>query len=337
VLPRETLKAIIRTQTEIAAESSLERVMAVVCAEARALTGATAAVVELAEGDDMVYRAATGTAAPFVGLRIARAGSLSGLCVHEGRALRSDDTAADARVDREACRKVGVRSMVVVPLRDARRPVGAVKVCAPDPGAFTDMESEILEVLAGFVSQAIVRAELFDATARRALHDGLTGLANRPLLLETLARELAAARRDDSSTGLLFLDLDGFKPINDRHGHAVGDQVLVQTAARLQSTVRACDLVARVGGDEFVVLLPGLSGPTGLDVVADRIRAAVREPMSSIRGGLQIGVSIGCELVRAGALSAAELLARADAAMYADKRRRREAPERPVAAGGLMT
>lgn len=330
-LSRETLSAIIQTQTEIAAEASLDRVMAVVCGEARTLTGATAAVVELAEGDEMVYRAATGTAAAFIGLRIPRAGSLSGLCVQEGRALRCDDALTDERVDREACRKVGVRAMVVVPLRDAHGAVGALKVCSPFPGAFTEAERQVLELLAGFVSQAILRAQLFDATTRLALHDALTGLANRPLLLETMTRELAGARRDGSLTGLLFLDLDGFKPVNDRLGHAFGDHVLVQTAARLQRSVRACDMVARVGGDEFVILLPSLSSPDALNIVAERVRAAVCEPIASTAGPIQIGVSIGREVVRGGDGTAADLLARADVAMYAEKRGRRDGRERTPA------
>lgn len=110
------LLEIIRTQTEIAkAGMDLGNVMALVAERTQQLTNAVGAVVELAEGDDMVYRAASGSAASQLGLRIGREGSLSGLCVRERKILVCDDSETDERVDREACRKVGLRSMIVVP------------------------------------------------------------------------------------------------------------------------------------------------------------------------------------------------------------------------------
>lgn len=106
--------------------------------EAQDMTRAAGAIIELAEHDVMVYRAAVGAAASQLGLRIPKAGSLSGLCVETGAVLRCDDADVDPRVNREACRKVGLRSMVVVPLVHDAASVGVLKVVSPAPGHFTD-------------------------------------------------------------------------------------------------------------------------------------------------------------------------------------------------------
>src|SRR5262245_20830879 len=131
------LLAVIRTQTEIAKLGlDLNGVMTLVAERAQATTGATGAVVELAEGDDMVYRAGVGSAVGTRGIRLSRSTSLAGMCVASASTLRCDDSESDARVDREACRKVGLRSMIVVPLIHHSEAVGALKVFSPVPAAF---------------------------------------------------------------------------------------------------------------------------------------------------------------------------------------------------------
>ena len=155
----DRLAAVVATQQEIAtAAADLGRVMQVVADRVRDLTGAGGAVVELAEGEDLVYRAASGAAAPFVGLRVRVAASLSGLCVRTGAVLRCDDTDADPRVDAAACRRTGVRSMVVVPLRHGDRVAGVLKVTAPAPGAFGDRDADTLALMSGLVGAALSRA-----------------------------------------------------------------------------------------------------------------------------------------------------------------------------------
>src|ERR1019366_5605257 len=126
---------------------------------------------------------------------------------------------------------------------------------------------------------------------RLAFEDALTGLANRPLLHDRIEQAIATARRNSGSFGLLLIDLDRFKPINDIHGHATGDLVLRETARRLQAAARAVDTVARLGGDEFVVLLGGPGGREQARLVAERIIQAVTAPLAM--HGLRLGVSIG--------------------------------------------
>jgi diguanylate cyclase (GGDEF)-like protein/PAS domain S-box-containing protein len=161
--------------------------------------------------------------------------------------------------------------------------------------------------------------DLTSALAERAVRDPLTGLANRVLLEERLRAVLARDGRTGDTTSVLFLDLDGFKAVNDRHGHLVGDAVLRVVAARLSAAVRPADTVARLGGDEFVVLVEG-STAEGAAALADRLRAEVATPILVGDLDLKVGVSVGIALSEAGNDEPAKLLASADREMYADKR-----------------
>jgi transcriptional regulator with GAF, ATPase, and Fis domain len=153
---RERLRAIIATQHAVAtAPRDLQTVMNTLVERARELTGADGAVIELAEGDWMVCKAASGTAASHVGVRVAIASSLTGQCVREGRLLRCDDSETDPRVDREACRKVGLRSMIVVPLRHAGQVVGVLKVLSGRPGVFGNEVADMLELMSGLLAAAM--------------------------------------------------------------------------------------------------------------------------------------------------------------------------------------
>ncbi len=158
------------------------------------------------------------------------------------------------------------------------------------------------------------------ALTERAVRDPLTGLANRGLLEERLRGSLARDGRTGGRTGLLFLDLDGFKRVNDDHGHAVGDAVLREVAQRLLAGVRPSDTVARLGGDEFVVLVEGVTDE-GLQPLAHRLEASLAAPFA-VGPTVEIGVSIGTSTSTAGDADPAGLLARADRLMYAVKRAR---------------
>jgi diguanylate cyclase (GGDEF)-like protein len=150
----------------------------------------------------------------------------------------------------------------------------------------------------------------------RAIRDQLTGLANRTLLEERLRAALSRDGRTGGSTAVLFLDLDGFKAVNDRYGHAAGDRVLQTVAKRLAAAVRPSDTVARVGGDEFVVLVEGATDE-GVARLAERLRDAVGEPLPTL--DLKVGVSVGVAVSTAGETEPMKLLQAADKAMYAIK------------------
>jgi diguanylate cyclase (GGDEF)-like protein len=167
-----------------------------------------------------------------------------------------------------------------------------------------------------------------DKLTRLALHDGLTGLANRALLLDRLNHEIAGMDRRSRSVGVLYLDLDGFKAVNDDQGHEAGDSLLVAVAERLSELVRPTDTVARLGGDEFAILCVQLErGAEDLEVLACRVRDGCGKGLS---GGVRLGVSmsVGGAMAVAGD-DAKQVLARADAAMYGAKRATRDGTEAP--------
>ena len=155
---------------------------------------------------------------------------------------------------------------------------------------------------------------------RAALFDQLTGLPNRSLLLDRLRRSRhRTGRGRGPHLALLFLDLDGFKAVNDSLGHAAGDELLVGVAQRLTTILRRSDTAARLGGDEFVVLLDGLQGPDDAAQAADRIRSAVTDPFEIEGRAVTVGVSIGISGAGQEAADPDDLLRRADAAMYQAK------------------
>ncbi len=159
------------------------------------------------------------------------------------------------------------------------------------------------------------------ALTERAVRDPLTGLANRALLEERLRAALARDARTGGRTGVLFLDLDGFKAVNDRYGHGVGDDVLREVARRLAAGVRPSDTVARLGGDEFVVLAEGLTGEA-LGQLSERLEASLGEPYE-VGPVVRVGVSVGAALSDGGEADPAGLVGLADRGMYAVKRERR--------------
>ena len=167
--------------------------------------------------------------------------------------------------------------------------------------------------------------ELAEELAQQALHDPLTGLANRTLLADRLDHDLESSQRTGQPVCLLALDLDGFKPVNDTLGHAAGDTVLVETAARLTSCTRPGDTVARLGGDEFALLLPGTDEEAAARV-ADRVLQTVRTPTSVGPTPVTVRASIGIALASQtrSATTADQLCAQADRAMYAAKRAGRD-------------
>ncbi len=156
-----------------------------------------------------------------------------------------------------------------------------------------------------------------------AMHDALTGLPNRTLLMDRLNQAIVHARRDHTQVGLLLLDLDHFKHVNDSLGHFVGDGLLEEVSRRLRSVLREGDTPARLGGDEFVVAACGLSGPVDAEILAQRILEAL-EPVFRIEGhNLHVGSSIGISLYPGDGDNPAALLQAADTAMYQAKKKGR--------------
>jgi diguanylate cyclase (GGDEF)-like protein len=313
------LRTIIDVQRAINnAEPAANAVMRIIADQALAATHATGAVVELAEDDELVYTVAAGSLKGIEGMRLALDGSLSGLSVRTGQVLVSQDTDADSRVDREACHRANARSIICVPLRHTHRTEGVLQVMSDRPQAFDEGDVLILEQLAEFIATALRRAAIMDERERAASTDGLTGLANRQAFLAGLDRAIATASTGMHVAAVLYFDLDGFKPINDAYGHAVGDEVLREVGHRVAAECRAPDMAARIGGDEFAMLLIDSEHRNIVDR-RDDLMTLVSGQIPTRAGLMRIDVSCGMAIV-SGADLAESVLVRADAAMYAAKR-----------------
>ena len=170
--------------------------------------------------------------------------------------------------------------------------------------------------------RARVAAQFTAALQTLAHNDSLTSLANRAKLDDELRHILAEARRYSRKVAVLFVDLDGFKDVNDRHGHEAGDRVLREVAQRLTGSVRESDVVARLGGDEFAIVLPVIRAEAEAEVVAAKLIRAIDSPIDLGSGAsASVSASVGISLFPEQAANAGELLHRADKAMYDAKRR----------------
>jgi len=447
----DRLERIIQAQSLLVqADLALNPFMQLVIDKLRELTQAHGACVHFVEDDDAVVRRASGAVAAHLGLRIALATSLAGVCVRSAAVQVCVDSEADPRVDLAACRLLGVRSMVCAPLRQAGTVVGVLQVFSDRPHAFDDGDVQMLQLMASAIVAALARKAALDArneaearlrgseermrallehahdavisideqgrvsqwnraaerlfgwspietigqpvatlvvppqmrgeigsviaryanaerledahqrvtlpavdragrqlsvevslTATRvsgrweltafahdvsekrqlearlramALSDGLTGLANRRGFMEALEKAVSRHARGGPPLALLFLDLDGFKQINDELGHHVGDLALQTFARRIEACVRKGDTVARLGGDEFTVLAEGIVTLEQARAIADKIIDAMKPPLETNKA-VRLRASIGISLYKPPA-DASRFLREADHAMY---------------------
>jgi diguanylate cyclase (GGDEF)-like protein len=179
----------------------------------------------------------------------------------------------------------------------------------------TDEEMNLLHAVADVLATALARLRGEERMRHDAVHDPLTGLANRTLLRDRLEQALARSRRKGGASGLLFVDLDNFKLVNDEYGHATGDAVLVELGKRLQKAVRPSDTVARLGGDEFVVVCEELDEQTAV-ALGRRLHQALEQPLVIEGIEHRLSASIGIAL---GQTDPDGLLGNADAAVYRAK------------------
>jgi diguanylate cyclase (GGDEF)-like protein len=205
--------------------------------------------------------------------------------------------------------------------------LGSLSVSVTSDPARLQPRRDLLDRLSGVVAQAasaLQTARLVDTVTFQARHDGLTGLANRAEFTERMEQALAAAGASGEPVGLFFVDLDGFKDVNDEWGHHAGDEVLCEVARRLLTTVRATDTVARLGGDEFAIVLSGVEDNSEVDAAAERVLRAFEEPFLVAGEAVTLGASVGRAVWPDDAAEIEALMRHADAEMYRAKRAARE-------------
>jgi diguanylate cyclase (GGDEF)-like protein len=210
---------------------------------------------------------------------------------------------------------IGARTTAAVPIHVDGRLWGALAVGLPDAPSELDQGLDTLVDFAELVALAISNSEAWDELQQRSTTDPLTGLANRRTFEDRLAAEVERAHRTGSPLSVAIIDLDHFKAVNDRYGHGVGDEVLTEVARCLAAACRSDDLVARLGGEEFAVILPSPAAVamTGIE----RLRAAIRA--GAYPDGLEVTASAGCASIRDQETDPSQLLRRADVALYRAK------------------
>jgi diguanylate cyclase (GGDEF)-like protein len=217
---------------------------------------------------------------------------------------------------------------------------GVMAITREQSSGFSDVDVALLEAISDQLGLAIRHTQLFHELRRGSQHDDLTGLGNRRLLRIRLEDELHRAERFGQTVSVLVIDIDHFKSLNDRHGHPTGDASLRKLAGLMTRNLRRIDTIARVGGEEFVVLLPR-TNLTEASVVAEKLRSVVERtefPGGEGQPGGTLTISIGVATLQHDETGAA-LLARADTALYAAKDRGRNsvvlAPQPTISARSL--
>jgi diguanylate cyclase (GGDEF)-like protein len=242
------------------------------------------------------------------------------------------DHTTESEIGRVVLEQLSVTAVAAVPIRRHDVVLGAAVAGFRDEVPY-DVE-HLLERSAAIADQAataLENARLLAQVRHQATHDDLTGLPNRVLFEDAARRALHHSRRSRQPVALLFVDLDGFKAVNDEHGHSAGDALLAEVASRLQSGLRGADVVARLGGDEFTVLLPGANAARALDV-AQRLRVALGEPVEVAGSTVRVSACVGIGVAPDDGTEYQDLLRAADGAMYRAKHLGRDRVERHVAA-----
>ena len=256
------------------------------------------------------------------GVEIGPAEGSCGTAAYDGRQVVVEDIANDPLwVDyRDLAADHGLAACWSTPIRSAAGQVlGTFALYYHEPRGPAAEELELIDEAVRLASISIERGRTLARHAHDALHDPLTGLANRALLEDRLEHALASARRSEEQIAVLFIDLDGFKAINDEEGHEAGDRALRAAARRILGAVRPSDTVARWGGDEFVLVRENVTGETDTDELMERIQEALKHAAPGDREQRSFAASIGVAMSGDGHDTPAALLQEADRAMYRAK------------------
>jgi len=282
---------------------------------ATTLTGSPIALVCLVDAERQWFKA-------HAGMEVRETPRDQSFCAHAildpAEPLIVSDTAADPRFADNplVTGEPKIRFYAGVPLVSPEgAALGTLCIIDREPRELGEREHFILTRLAGCVMTTLELRRVLLRVRQVATLDFLTGLPNRPALIDALWRAISRCERDAGGFSLLYIDLDGFKAVNDRHGHAIGDAVLCEVASVMQSVVRAEDFAARLGGDEFALLVAG--DRACAEAAAERIMADVDERMR--RDGWKVTVSIGAACFDTAPATVDEALAAADALMYRAK------------------
>jgi diguanylate cyclase (GGDEF)-like protein/putative nucleotidyltransferase with HDIG domain len=319
---RQEVQTLFELTQDLGASLSLDETLSVFSTKLKRLVPYSAIAIYVRRGENLLPEHVNGDNFHILsGLNIPIGQGLSGWVAQNKKPVLNGNPALEPGYPREPGEFAPLRSALAVPLESPEAVVGVLTLYHASKEAFTSDHLRILLAIRSRIALAIENALRFQQAESSATTDYLTGLPNARSLFLHLDQELARCKRNQSSLTVMVCDMDGFKQVNDRFGHLEGNRVLVRFAQMLKRSCREYDYVARMGGDEFVVVAPGLTAEASASK-AENLRQLVRQAGLEVCGENVLSLSIGQAVYPDCDLAAEDLLAEADRRMYVEKRRR---------------
>jgi diguanylate cyclase (GGDEF)-like protein/putative nucleotidyltransferase with HDIG domain len=318
---RQEAQALFELSQDLGASLSLGETLSVFSVKLKPMVPYDAIAIYIKREEELVAEFVNGdNYRLFSSLRIPIGQGLSGWVAHNRKPIINGNPSVEPGYLNDPSKFSTLRSALAVPLEGVAGIIGVLALYRGERDAFTSDHLRILLAVSGKMALAIENALKYQQAENSATTDYLTGLPNARSLFMQLDRELARCKRDNTSLTVMVSDMDGFKQINDRFGHLEGNRVLRLFAQALKDTCREYDYVARMGGDEFVVIAPGLT-PDGSAKKTEQMRALARHAGSEVCGEDILSLSVGRAVFPADGKDAEQLLAEADRRMYLEKQK----------------
>jgi diguanylate cyclase (GGDEF)-like protein len=318
---RQEAQALFELSQDLGASLSLGETLSVFSVKLKPMVPYDAIAIYIKRDDELFPEYVNGdNYRLFSSLRIPVGQGLSGWVAHNRKPIINGNPSVEPGYLNDPSKFSTLRSALAVPLEGVAGIIGVLALYRGERDAFTTDHLRILLAVSGNMALAIENALKYQQAESSATTDYLTGLPNARSLFLQLDRELARCKRDDSSVTVMVSDMDGFKQINDRFGHLEGNRVLRLFAQALRDSCREYDYVARMGGDEFVVIAPGLATDAA-GKKSEQMRALARHAGSEVCGEEILSLSVGRAVYPADGNDAEQLLAEADRRMYLEKQK----------------
>jgi diguanylate cyclase (GGDEF)-like protein/putative nucleotidyltransferase with HDIG domain len=316
---RQEAQSLFELSQDLGASLSLGETLSVFSVKLRPMVPYDAIAIYIRRGQELVPEYVNGdNYRLFASLRIPMGDGLSGWVAQNKKPIVNGNPSVEPGYLNDASKFSTLRSALAVPLEGVEGVIGVLALYRSEKDAFTSDHLRVLLAVSGKMALAIENALKYQQAESSATTDYMTGLPNARSLFLQLDRELARCRRDKTSLALMVCDMDGFKKINDRFGHLEGNRVLRLFALALRDSCREYDYVARMGGDEFVVIAPGLSAE-GASKKLEQIRPLARQAGFEVCGEDILSLSIGVAVAPDDGNDAEQLLTQADRRMYVEK------------------